>query len=148
MIVMVVAIVVVIAIVAIAAALVMGKKKTPVATTVTTTTSSTKTTPKVDTWTGKANTYDWDTAANWSLGIPVKGESLAFDATTVKQPTTGTATFNDNIPSLSVSKIIVDGQGSGFIVTGSPVTVTGGLASDVTPAKSSSATVTPSCYSI
>lgn len=144
-IIMIVGIVVVIAIIAIVLALVMGNKKTPTTHTTATTGTSALNQPatKVNSWTGKGNSYAWDTAANWSLGVPTNGETLAFNTTSIK-PASGTTpvAFQDNIPSLSVNKIIVEGTGTGFTVSGSPITVTGGISSEVTQSGSNTSSTT------
>jgi hypothetical protein len=135
-----VVIVVIVAIIAIAVAVSMGSKKKTVTTTATT--ASTASTVKINTWTGKADTYDWDTAANWSLGIPVNGESLVFNVSTINQPS-GSAIvgFTDNIPNLTVNKFMIEGQGKGFEVKGDPITITNGISDDITLA--SKATTAP-----
>ncbi len=130
MVVIVVLVIVVLAAAAIVYAMSKNKKTTPP---ITTTTTTTTTGSKTDTWTGKANTYDWDTATNWSAGTPTTGESVVIDVASVKQPTGGTAvTFNNNIPTLSINKLTVNGTGAGFNVKGNPLTITGGLALDIT----------------
>ena len=138
-----VASVVIIALIAILIAVMMGNKKTPTTSNTGATSSTTaSSTTKVDTWTGKGNTYAWDTAANWSLGVPVNGDSLAFQVSSIKQPSNGdTIAFQDNIPSLSISKLIINGIGVGFDITGNPITITNGIAEDITLAKGSSTPV-------
>jgi hypothetical protein len=128
-----VAIVVILAVAAIVVAMSMGTKKIHV-----TTTSTTATTVKpvqTNTWTGKADTYNWDTAANWSIGVPVNGQTLAFNASAIKQPSGNTVvTFQDNVPSLTVNKLIIDGTGVGFDIKGNPLTITSGISQDITAA--------------
>jgi hypothetical protein len=135
--VIIVAIVVVLAIIAIIAALMMNKStKTPTSSTHNTTTT-TKTAVKVNTWTGKGSDDNWNTAANWSLGAPTNGEDLVISDSAIKAGST-TTTLNDNVPSLSIAKLTISGSGSGFNVSGSPLTVTGGIAQSITPTKGSS----------
>jgi hypothetical protein len=130
-----VVVVVVLALIVIIAALLIGNKDTPAVSNLNVhTTGTSAPAAKIDTWTGKAGTYNWDTATNWSLGIPTTGEDLVLNATSLKATGTPT-TFNDNIPNLSVAKLTFDGTGTGFDISGSPLTVTSGISQDISQAK-------------
>ena len=130
----VVVVVVVLALVVIIVALFMGNKNAP---SINDKITSNVSAPKIDTWTGKANTYDWDTAMNWSLGIPANGESLAINTASIKQ-TSSPVTFQDNIPSLSISRLTIDGTSADITITGSPINIKNGIAVDLTQANTDS----------
>lgn len=140
MVVMVVVVVVLLAGAAIAWALYGNKKSTPPSTTATTTSSST-THSNVNTWTGKANTYDWNTAANWSLGVPTSNQNLVINDSAVKQQSSGVVvTFNNNVPNLTIGKLTISGTGVGFNISGNPLTVTEGIVNSVAQAHGSTTT--------
>src|ERR1035438_2812287 len=77
-----------------------------------------------NTWTGKDNNYNWNDANNWSLGIPTNNQILEINVAKVKLPVDGTEfEFQDNIPNLTIYKLVIDGQATnnvGFNIKGSP----------------------------
>jgi len=86
-----------------------------------------------NTWTGKSGNYNWNEKANWSLGEPVNGQNLEIDLADVKQPTdqygATSFSFQDNIPNLSINKLIIDGKVMGVIfdIKGDPLTIADGV---------------------
>jgi hypothetical protein len=99
------------------------------------TSSSAKTSATVATnvWTGKANNYNWNEAANWSLGLPKNGQNLEIDVSKVTQPTDQyghtSFAFQNNLIDLTINKLIIDGQVDSIIanIKGNPLTITGGI---------------------
>jgi fibronectin-binding autotransporter adhesin len=73
-------------------------------------------------WTGAGDGQNWSDAKNWDQDIaPVNGDSLTF-------PTGSPLTSNNDIADLSINNI--DIQGSGYTLTGNPISLTGGLTSE------------------
>jgi hypothetical protein len=110
-------------------------------------TTKTSTTPvATNTWTGKDNNYNWNDANNWSLGIPTNNQILEINVADVTQPTdqygTTSFAFQDNIPNLTINKLVIDGTVASFIfdIKGDPLTITNGI-EDTTVRTDSSAGV-------
>lgn len=84
-------------------------------------------------WTGRANNYNWNEAANWSLGLPKNNQNLEINVSKVTQPTNQyghtSFVFQDNISDLKINKLIIDGQVDSIIanIKGNPLTITGGI---------------------
>lgn len=86
-------------------------------------------------WTGNANTYNWNDAANWSLGKPVNGQNLEINVANVKQPADHTTfNFQNDVSNLSINKLLINGSvdSVGFNIKGNPLTITGGIEDTVT----------------
>jgi hypothetical protein len=129
----VVIVVVLLAGIAIVVALAMGTKKTSVTITSTAKTTATVSTAKTNIWTGKGNTDEWNTASNWSLGVPVNGQSLTFNVSLIAKPSAkAVATFQNNIPNLTINKLFINGTGVGFVLKGNPLTITDGISQAIT----------------
>jgi len=100
-------------------------------------------------WTGKANTYRWSDAQNWSKGTPKNGQSLHINVSKVKQPTStygATAVpFEDDIKNLSINKLTIDGKVDSIIVSveGETLSVTGGVEDAITQTTVGSSTTVP-----
>jgi hypothetical protein len=103
-------------------ALYHSDQHTKASSTISTTKVATKTTPSVaiNTWTGNGNNYNWNVASNWSLGIPKDNQILEINVGGITQPTDqyGTTSFalQDNIPNLTINKLIIGGQVSSIII--------------------------------
>lgn len=94
--------------------------------------SKTSTMPvATNTWTGKDNNYNWNDANNWSSGIPTNNQILEINVASVKLPADGAKfEFQDNIPNLTIYKLVIDGQSTntvGFNIKGSPLAITNGF---------------------
>lgn len=88
-------------------------------------------------WTGGAHTYNWNEAANWSLGVPTNGQNVEIDVSKVTQPSdrygkTAFA-FQNDIPNLIINRLLIDGEVDGIIasITGNPFTITRGISDSI-----------------
>ena len=78
--------------------------------------------PPTLTWTGKADGVKWSKPGNWDKNVaPGSGSSLVFPGGAPLNP------VND-LSGLTINRI--DIQGSGYDLTGNPITLTGGLTSE------------------
>lgn len=114
-----------------------------------TTTDGTEKVTGTNEWTGKANTYKWSDAKNWSKGKPQNGQSLHIDVAQVEQPATANGshlvTFDNDIKNLSINKLTIDGKIDAFsaIVEGNSFTVTGGIEDAITLTTTDTAATAP-----
>ena len=67
------------------------------------------------TWTGGGSSANWSVGANWDVGVPGSGDSIAFPATS------HTTSNNDLATTLAFNAITF--AGSGYTVTGNQITV-------------------------
>ncbi|HET9721855.1 MAG TPA: hypothetical protein VFP32_02385, partial [Candidatus Saccharimonadales bacterium] len=87
------------------------------------------------TWTG-ASSNNFNDATNWSScnsTVPQTGDNLVFDNTSLGAD----ATVNNDMTGLSAGSIVLNGSGDfGFILTGNPLTVTGGISNSASSTSS------------
>jgi len=90
------------------------------------------------TWTDTSGDHQFNTAANWSpLGVPSNGDSLVFNNTSGSS-----ISVQNNISSLSVSGITMNGTKAIGIVTNNALTVTGDITSTNTDSANISGSIT------
>lgn len=71
------------------------------------------------TWTGLGVSNNWSEAANWDTGVPAAGDTIVFPVSALRRANT------NNLPPASFVRIRFDG--SGYSVTGNPLTITGDI---------------------
>ena len=87
-------------------------------------------------WTGKSNANNnWNDSKNWSKGVPVNNQIIEINASKYNQPGNNDSyVFEDNIPGLTIRKLIIDGSvlNFNFVLSGEPITITNGIEDTVT----------------
>jgi hypothetical protein len=93
----------------------------------TTNTPTSTTTPTTNTWVGKGNNTNWDSASNWSLGVPQNGQNLDIDLSNIKttKDSDGNVitSINNNINGLVINELIFNGSSKFIDVKGNGLTI-------------------------